>query len=181
MCSCRTALGIGVLAVAIASPLSAQAQDAYRARSPGTALAMSAFGTLVPIGLVLAGATGDEGGGLVLGGLLLGPSLGYLYGGETGRGLRGIGVRAGVVAVTGLAAAGICSAGCNFFEDDNGAFGAAAVILLAGIVTTSVLAIRDVVRVDDAVRARNGRRALDVRVAYSPEARAPGILLTLRR
>jgi hypothetical protein len=180
MRSYRSAFGVGVLAVAIASPLSAQAPGSYRARSPGTALAMSAFGTLVPIGLVVGGAAGDQGGGLLLGGLLLGPSLGYLYGGETGRGLKGIGVRAGVLAVTGLAAAGICSSGCDFWGDDNGAVGAAAVVLL-GLVTTSVLAIRDVVRVDDAIRTRNEKRALAVRLTYSPELRAPGVLLTLRR
>lgn len=162
-------------------------RDVPGMKSPGLATTLSLLGTLAPIGASYA--VGGDGGGLsaalLLGGALVGPSLGYFYAGEAGQGLKGLGLRTLALGATiGLTAA-VCTAGCDFIwgSDDEG-LAAAVLISIAGLATTGVLAGRDIARVDDAVRAHNERvmqSAVSVGLTYVPEARAPGIVLTLRR
>ena len=69
-------------------------------KSPGTATTLSLLGTVVPMGLAVSGVAGDTGwgrAGLMLGGWLLGPSLGYVYAGDAGHGLKGMAARAKLV------------------------------------------------------------------------------------
>ena len=187
MRSLRRLIGICALTAGTVLPSFAQEHESLKTKSPGTALTLSALATVVPMGVAFSGAAGEGvlPAGLALGGLILGPSFGYLYAGETGHALKGIGLRAVVLGATIGATTAICTAGeCNIFGDDDGSLAAALIVALAGFVTTSVLAIRDIGRVDDRVRARNeriARSALSVRVTYLPETRAPAILVTLRR
>jgi hypothetical protein len=148
-------------------------------RSPGTAVTLSTLGTAVPIALGLAGG----GVGLLAGGLVLGPALGYVYAGEAGRGMAHAGIRAVVLGATVGGAVLICSAGeCNVLGPDSGALAAAGILVLGGVVATAVLAVVDIVRVGDRVRARNQRLgAVTLRPAYFPASRAAGLLVTWRR
>lgn len=155
-------------------------------KSPGTATVFSLTGTVVPIGVAVAGADQDGGaaGWLMLGGLLAGPSLGYLYAGDTKGALTGFGLRTAVLGATIGAVAGICSSGCGFWGETNGATDAAVVVALVGFATTLGLGIRDIIRADDRVKARNAaiaRTAVSFGVSYVPEVQAPGVVLTLRR
>jgi hypothetical protein len=174
-----------------AAPASSQeyqfpADDIPGMKSPGMATALSLVGTIVPIGASFALGEGQEGlaAGLFLGGLLAGPSLGYLYAGETGSAFKTIGLRTAVLGATiGLAAAA-CSAGCDIFGPDDDGWAAAGLIALGGTAVTAFLAGRDIARADNAVRARNervARSAVSIGLQYVPEARAPGLVLTLRR
>jgi len=180
MRSLRGIIGICVLAAGTASPSFAQDQEPPSAKSPGTALALSALGTVVPIALSVTAGDGGAAWGLSLGGLVLGPSLGYLYAGETGPALKGIGLRTAVLAATVGAIAAICNTDCSWAD----ALVTVPLVAGAGVATTTVLAIVDIVRVDDRVRARNERIAssqLPLRLTYLPETRSLGLLFTLRR
>ena len=181
--SLRVLARAGALLAGTAAALAAQEEEPYRARSPGAAVALSVLGTVAPIALGLAKNTR---GGLTLtaGGLVLGPAVGYRYAGDVGRGMAHAGIRAAVLGTTVGGAVLICSSvdECDFFGPNSGAFTAAAMLALGGIVATTVLAVVDIVRVDDWVRARNPRLgAVSLRPAYFPASRAAGLLVTWRR
>jgi hypothetical protein len=172
----RAAFG---LAVFLAFPTCAlRAQDV----SPSTALRWSLLGTVVPIGggLALMAATGgmdqNAGAGYVgvvsfLGGIVVGPSLGYFSMGRPGRAWTGIGLRAlGFGAALGAAAA---SWDCTGSECDGAAVGA----LLGSAVTLGSL-IYDVATVQGAARRQQeSRRGTSVNVAptYSTSRHAAGM------
>ncbi len=182
-----------IIAVALAHASRASGQDypfpsddVPGMKSPGTATTLSLLGTVAPLGLTMAGVGQAEGAPawLLLGGLVVGPSLGYFYAGDTKGALKGLGLRTAVLGATMGTVAAICSSGCSIWGDDNGSLAAAGIVALAGLATTTVFAIRDIARADDTVRARNERIALaavSVDVSYVPEVRAPGVVFTLRR
>jgi len=174
-----------------ASPASTQEyqfpeDDIPGMKSPGMATALSLLGTVIPIGASFVVDGEDSGalaGSLFLGGALVGPALGYSYAGETGSAFKGIGLRTAVLGATVGLAAAICSGGCDIVFGSDGGADAAVAIILGGLVATGILAGRDIARVDDAVRARNeriARSAVSIGLQYVPEARAPGLVLTLR-
>lgn len=171
-----------LLLVACTVSLSSQDPEPRGGKSPGTALALSALGTAVPMGI---GATseGPAVAGLFLGGLILGPALGYVYAGEVGYGLTHAGIRLGVLGATYGGMLAICSAaecGLIFGGGDPGATTAAAAVGLAGLGVITGLAVWDIVRVDNRVRARNGRRArLAVGPAFIPGS-GSGVVATWR-
>jgi len=156
------------------------------AKSPDTARLRSLIGTAVP----QAGAYaldnmgyGDGGGelaigGLVLGGVIFGPVLGYMCAEEPGRGLSRAGIRAAVVA----AAVGICEAGnCDVLNSAGPELALAGIVATAGGAYTVLLLGRDLSDVSDQVRARNQRlSAVSVWPAYFPDSRAPGFVVTWR-
>jgi hypothetical protein len=136
-------------------------------RSPGTAVTLSALGTAVPIALGLTG----RGVGLLAGGLVLGPALGYVYAGEAGRGMAHAGIRAAILGAAVGGAVAICSAGnCNIgiFGESGGELVPAAFFLLGGVVATTVLAVRDINRAGDRLRARN-QPLNRLRVSFVPQ------------
>lgn len=160
---------VTVLVAAGPSTLSCQDLEPSGQKSPGAALALSAAGTAVPMGIAWT-TEGAAVAGLFLGGLSLGPALGYVYAGEIGHGLAHAGIRIGVLAGTYGGVSAICSAGeCGFLfgGGDPGATTAAAALGLAGLAVTTGLALWDIVTVDNRVRDRSARRLrLAVRPAY---------------
>jgi len=70
-------------------------------KSPTTALSASAGATMFPIALALTGAAGENGFWLLLGGAVIGPSLGHFYAGNTERGVLGIVIRGAATYVVG--------------------------------------------------------------------------------
>jgi len=85
------------------SPL--KAQGYYEPKSEDAAAALSFFGTAVPVGagIWLGSELENTGGltlGLVTGGLMIGPSLGYFYADLYKRGLIGIGIRTFIIGGT---------------------------------------------------------------------------------
>ena len=178
--SLRVLACAGPLLAGTAPALAAQEPEPYEAKSPETARILSLLGTAAPIALGLA--IGESRMvTLVVGGLFLGPALGYVYAGETRRGVVGAGIRLAVLGVGAAGAVVICSTGdCNT-TSDGGAFGAAITFLAAGVVVTTVLASVDIIRVGDRVRARNQRlAAVSVQPTYFPESRTAGLLVTWR-
>ena len=157
-----------------------------RPRSPGAASALSALGIAAPV--LLGRAVEDhEGTGLALavGGIVLGPALGYVYAGQTGRGLSHAGLRALVLGGAVGGTLGICSVGdCSLgiFGPSGAALAPAMVLLIGGSLATTWLALHDISRVADHLRARNeGFAALTVQPTYFRESRSPGLLVTWRR
>lgn len=174
----------GALLAGTAAALAAQEEDPYGARSPGTAVALSALGTAAPIGLGLAGG-GGTGVGLALSAVVLGPALGYVYAGEAGRGMAQAGIRALVLAAAVGGAVAICSTGdCSLgiFGGETGSeLLPATTLVLGGLVATTVLAVRDISRVGGWVRARNQQRAaVSVQPAYFPQSSTAGLIVTWR-
>ncbi len=141
-------------------------------RSPQTATLLSVIGTVVPttLGLVLASSddSGSEVGAILFSyGVYFGPATGYLYGGSAGRGLAGVGVRAGI----SLLGTGLMAAACS---DGNCGWGFEGPAVAVGLITLGGLAasmIYDMVSVDNTVRKRNEALAAEHwsrRVAVTP-------------
>ena len=106
---------------------------------------------------------------LTAAGVLFGPASGYLYGGMPGRGLAGVGIRAGagVVGVMGIAS--------MFDEYSTSGAGGAVVALVAAAGIAGSVAI-DLALVGRDVRERNQRRAVSL-VPWRSREGVPGIAL----
>jgi len=174
----RIAIGFALILACV--PPRAQAQRP----SESAALGRSLWGTIVPIGVgwaILAssngpdqnGATAAVGGLSFTGGLVVGPSLGYFYAGQSGRAWRGIGLR--VLGLGTLIGAAAASWDCYGNECET-----ARAVALVGSVVTLGSAIYDIASVRGAVRRRNERaQGVSVRVAptYYSRRRAAGVAL----
>jgi len=153
----------------LADPQAAGAEFEYK--SPGTALGLSLFSTLVPLaigGIMLSQASHSTNlgiaGGIGMGlGLSFGPSIGYAYSGEHFRGwgmgfLRLAGIGIGSAAIFEVVASLSCGAdhnpGCS---DDAGLWG-----LLGGFSFLAVVlsAAIDIAKVPNAARRANARHGL---------------------
>lgn len=143
-------------------------------KSEHVALALSLIGTALPL---YVGATEQNGLATVLG-AFVGPSLGYFYAGRVGRGIGGVALRFGVIALAGLGALAACGSilwGCDNPTLSNG-------IVLAGGVALLASAIYDVVGGQRAVRQWNAAHA-EQRVTLTPHVdaarRAVGVKLRI--
>jgi hypothetical protein len=145
--------------------------------SPGSALGLAVAGTLVPVavgGVMLAGADESEDRAgpvmLALGGLVLGPAVGYLYGGRTGHALAWSGIRTGLVLGSFMGAFGVCGWGCSAGDP---AHDAAWLIMATGTGLAAAAAVYDLTRLKPSLEAR--RRST---VSLAPIYRAgPGLAL----
>jgi len=137
-------------------------------KSESTALTLSLVSTLIPLGAGIALMASEDGSsygndataeiGAILAGsaLYFGPAVGYWYGGASGRGWKGVGIRFGVGAATTLGALAICGGDrCGIFEDDDGATAGAGLLVLAGGGFILGSAIYDIVKVKSHVRTAN--------------------------
>ena len=173
--SLRVLACAGPLLAGTAPALAAQEPEPYEAKSPEVARGLSILGTVVPLFTPLAWVAP-----------LLGPVPGYVYAGEARRGLAQAGIRVAVLggtaaAVVGICAVGDCSLGWSGNDETGGALPLAAAVGVAGGVSIIVLAVRDILQVDDRVRARNQRLgAVSVQPTYFPESRTGGLLVTWR-
>lgn len=186
----RFVLCASLLLAGTAAGLGAQESQPDVRLSPGTARSLSALGTLTPIALGLLGGDVAAVHSLAVGGagLVLGPTLGYLYAGEADRGMKRAAVRAAILGIGAGSAALLCSGGhCNLSILGGAApspdlTAPAIVLAAAGVVSTTVLAASDIRRVGRVVEIRNRMPgAVSVRPAYFPESHRAGLLLTWRR
>jgi hypothetical protein len=133
-------------------------------KSEDTALWLSLGSTLLPVaaGTVMIVAADDEstlgmaGAIIASSGLYFGPAVGYWYGGASGRGWKGVGIRLGTGIVAGLAITMICTGGnCDIFDDDSGAMAGASLVALAATGVILGSAIYDLAKVKSHVRRAN--------------------------
>jgi len=140
-------------------------------KSESTALTLSLVSTLVPPGAGIALMASEDAGGygndataeigaIVAGSALyFGPAIGYWYGGASGRGWKGVGLRFGVGAATTLGALAICGGErCGIWGDDDGAATGAALLVLAGGGFILGSAIYDIAKVKSHVREANDEK-----------------------
>ena len=164
-----TALGVPGVVRAQDNPtpdtVMAPLNDVPGLKSEGTASLLSLAGTLLPIGLGVAMTASDDqsaaGALLISTGLYFGPAAGYWYGGASGRGWKGVGIRFGTAFAAVLAIGVICaSRTCVFGDVDDGTIAAAVIVALGASVAIVGSAIYDIANVDRHVRNYNqGLRA----------------------
>jgi len=146
-------------------------------KSEHTALWLSLGSTLLPLaagGVMIAasdaegseGSLSTAGALLVSSGIYFGPAVGYWYGGASGRGWKGVGIRFGTGILAGLGVLAICGGNdgenCDFFESGNeGSVAAASVVMLAGMGVIAFSAIYDLARVKSHVRKANEDKLRD--------------------
>lgn len=146
--------------------------------TPLRAATISTLSTLVPVGVGLAiadrGAHGTASGLLMVGGVIVGPAMGYFDSGLHRRGTRGILLR----TATGLLA---LSAVGTLIGDDSDLSDVSGPVLLfvGGVGATAVLALADCALVGpDVARAR--RTSWSIAPTVLPGSRVPGVGVTLR-
>lgn len=161
---------------------STQKSLSVKEKNPKTAFLMTLVGTAVPLAAAAAGAAGaGDFVGLGMTGLLIGPSLGYFYGGLLWRGLLGVGIRAigeGIILIGGLGA-WFEAWGWDHEKPDIRKY-ESVVLVGAGIVLAS--AIWDLAYVKGAVNRRNIRareRALAFSPLINPRTKTVGITVRL--
>ena len=151
-----------------------QETAAPNVKSEDTALWLSLGSTLLPLaagGVMIAasdaeGSLSTAGALLVSSGIYFGPAVGYWYGGASGRGWKGVGIRFGTGILAGLGVLAICGGNdgenCDFFESGNeGSVAAASVVMLAGMGVIAFSAIYDLARVKSHVRKANEDKLRD--------------------
>jgi len=140
-------------------------------KSEDTALWLSLGSTLLPLaagGVMIAvsdaeGSLNTAGALLVSTGLYFGPAVGYWYGGASGRGWMGTGIRVGTGLAAGLAIVAICGDdNCGIWDDgDEGAVAAASLLALAATGVILGSAIYDLAKVKSHVRKANEDKLRD--------------------
>jgi hypothetical protein len=163
---------VALVALLVTTPLAAQ--DTTNALSEDAAYRLSLWATVVPVAaattiMVVQGAGGDQSGPNFLSsiGLFVGPSIGYLSAGMGGRGLKGLGIRAGLATATVMAAVAVCGMDCP--QSD-----AANAILVGGASLIVASAIYDITHVRHNVRQHAERAAnrLSLAPTYAGGGRA---------
>jgi hypothetical protein len=152
-------------------------------KSGRSAFLCSLLGTAVPVGLGAAvlSADSESGGGAlaglaVVGGSLVGPSLGHFYAGRTGRALGGIGIRlvAGAAIVGGFGMSFDSGGGSWGFESD----GDGDALMAAGAALWVTSTIVDIATAPHSAHVRN-EKILKRRASVGPApigpSHAPGI------
>lgn len=144
--------------------------------SPRRATELSVVSTLLGVALMPVMSSSQPpaqtiAGGVAATALIVGPSAGYYYGGMTMRGLGSTLVR---TACAGAIAYGAVNLDLNVFDHTSGNGGAAALILVGGILAVATI-VNDIATVGPAVRERH---APAVSVAPTAEAGSVGLRIT---
>jgi hypothetical protein len=178
----RRFVGAALLVLGPAGGLAAQEARPHGTKSPYIAQTLSSVGTAAPIALAISGS-GDV---RLLGaaGLVLGPTVGYAYAEELGRGVRRAATRFVILGASAGGAALICAEGdCSpglFGGKEGGALLPAAMLLTSGLVPTTVLVVSDIGRVGNVARARNQTsEAWSLRPAFAPESGTVGLFVAV--
>ena len=159
------------------SPITFRLNDTLELKSETGAVLWSVFGTLVPVGAGMATKVFL----LSVAGFMIGPSLGYIYGGETGRGLTGIGIRAGIAGATVLVTYAAVSGqkGWDAFWSD---LGAILIVGAIGGVAIIIDAAYDILNVGNYIKEKNdARRRLSFAISptYSLKTGSKGIAMQI--
>jgi hypothetical protein len=163
---------LSLLSAAAQAQESASDSLAFQPKSEATSVALSVLGTVAPVGAALAKTVEPE---WVLTGIFLGPSLGYFYGGEAGRGLKGIAIRGGVATASVLVGGEL---GLDVLGPDDEGW----LVVLGGAVFVTGHAIYDIAKVKSTVRKHNEEmqtRSLSIVPTYSRDWDAAGLALQL--
>jgi len=104
-----------------------------------------------------------------MGGLTLGPAMGYFSTGRIGRGMAGFGIRTGVFIGTIAAGFGICGWTCTDSQQST-----AAAVVLGGLTLTTALAVYDIAKVRRKLPAATASR-VSVYPTYVAATKSPGI------
>lgn len=160
-----------LVALLVTTPL--VAQDTTSSISEDAAYRVSLWATVVPVAAAttLMVLQDDQGAPNFLTslGLFVGPSMGYFSAGLGGRGLKGLGVRAGLAVATVFAAVGICGMDCTQGQSK---YDVANVVLVGGASLIVASAIYDISHVRHNVR-RHAERATN-RVSLTPTYEGAG-------
>jgi hypothetical protein len=156
--------------------------DAGSVKSPGTGRLISAAGTIGLVGagilMISPGHGAGTGSIMIASGIIVGPSFGYFYANETGRGLSGIAVRTGIVG--GSIAVGLIVGSTQKNGWDG--LGTAVLISSIGALAASVLALDDVVSVGNLIEENNkrlGKATISLHPAYFPQTESAGLSLQI--
>jgi uncharacterized membrane protein len=174
------ALGISLVYLPVAAQEdTAPAPATPKLKSEALAFRLSLYGTLIPLTIGLLGVR------LAFLGCLIGPSLGYFYGGLPGRALPGIGIRslAGAVAFVGVVIgaasffAGVFG-GSRAAKEAEEAATIGSLLALGGVILFAGSSLLDIFSVKSAVWERNQRlqeKKLSLAPFYIPSSRTVGI------
>jgi len=164
------------VALLVTTPLAAQ--DTTSPMSEDAAYRLSLWATVVPVAaattlMVVQGGGGDDAGPnfLTSVGLFVGPSMGYFSAGLGGRGLKGLGIRAGLAVATGMAAFAVCGMDCT---EGQSKYDAATVVLVGGASLIVASAIYDISHLRRNVRqhAERATNRLSLTPTYEGAGRA---------
>ncbi len=156
-------------------------RDSTTSKSPFLGFLLSATATGVPLGcgIALDGSENEDAGmWLALGGIVVGPATGFLYGGESGRGLLGIGIRVGLIGGSVL----MMSARASNARTLGEALDGIVVIGVIGLAAVGVSALYDIFTVGSSISEKNAMQkvfGISVSPTYGPNKRSMGIRLTL--
>jgi hypothetical protein len=127
-------------------------------KSPVTALSLSMLGTAAGVGMMAVGSGTDSGGLGLLGvaTIVVGPSLGHFYAGETERGLALTGVRAGGGGVMVAGAFWLLLECFPFLTECEGGAGPA-IVMSTGLAVVAGSALYSIYDAPRAARRQNAR------------------------
>ena len=173
----RSILLACLLPLLVASRVAAQSPGATfpttRYRDPSGATVLSAAFTVLPTLAGIAVFAGDTEAGagylLFMGGLTLGPAIGYFSTGRVGRGMAGFGIRTGVFIGSLVAACALGWDTCSGSQEST-----AVAVLVGGLAITAALAVYDIVKVRRKLPAETAARAT-VYPTYVAATKSPGI------
>ena len=129
-------------------------------KNPATALSLSLLGTAAGAGLLVAGAKADSGalGFVGFATVLVGPSLGQFYAGDTRRGLTQTGIRAGGAGLMLGGAIWLLADCFPFFgEEECEGGGGPALLMASGLVISTTSAVYSIYDAPRAARRQNAR------------------------
>jgi hypothetical protein len=133
-------------------------------KDPNTALMLSLGGTAASAALVIAGAQGKDGGGLIMAGLatsLVTPSLGEWYAGKPLTAGMGIRAASAVVTVVGLSASLQCLDAAGECHTD----ASAGYLLAGGLIGYAAGTVYDIATAPSAAREYNRNHAIRLQPA----------------
>lgn len=157
--------------------------DFSKEKTNGKALRLSVIGTIVPAvvgGLIVRNNTQpgkeENGSGLALCGfgLLIGPSLGNFYAGNTDRAFGGIGTRVAIIGGTALFVSGL-----DLYDGDGGAAIAFSAVGCAFFISSVVCDIAAAGRQVGKSNKNLFNAKLSINPIYFAEANTPGLNVTM--
>jgi len=176
-------LAAGLIVASLALPLRAQGSrenrksqsqppPAVKLKSEGTAMAYAVVGSIVPWVLFFC-SPALQGATAYLSALTLpiGPSLGYFYAGAPGRGLLGMGIRAGVIV-------GLVALGTSLHDAGHDSPTLTSTLFFSGVIAVASSYAIDIAGIRKAVRRHNLKaHGLQMAVApvVSPKSKTVGL------